>query len=99
MAASTVLSATGDILDEKAGSKNGGKSAESKRPVQPPIQCPECGSLRIWKDGFRYTIYINLEQAVLNTSLTWKAIKSSENANNACFPSKITRFPLKETRR
>ena len=54
MAASTVLSATNGILDEKAGSKNR-KSARSKRPTQPPIKCPECGSLKIWKDGLRYT--------------------------------------------
>lgn len=53
MAASTMLSATGGILDEKAGSKNG-KSAR-KRPAQPPIKCPECDSLKTWKDGFRYT--------------------------------------------
>jgi len=51
MAASTVLSATGGILDKKAGS---GKSA-SKRPAQPPIKCPECDSLKTWKDGLRYT--------------------------------------------
>ena len=51
MAASTMLSATGGILGKKAGS---GKSAR-KRPAQPPIKCPECGGLRIWKDGLRYT--------------------------------------------
>jgi integrase/predicted RNA-binding Zn-ribbon protein involved in translation (DUF1610 family) len=51
MAASTMLSSTGGILDKKAGS---GKSA-TKRPAQPPIKCPECGSSRIWKDGLRYT--------------------------------------------
>lgn len=55
MAASTVLSATGGILDKKAGSKNSGKSAEPKRPAQPPIKCPECGSTKTWKDGLRYT--------------------------------------------
>ncbi|MCK4474911.1 site-specific integrase [Candidatus Bathyarchaeota archaeon] len=54
MAASTMLSSTGGILDKKAGSKNR-KSAGSKRPAQPPIKCPECGSLKIWKDGLRYT--------------------------------------------
>jgi integrase len=53
MAASTMLSATGGILDKKAGSQNG-KSAR-KRPAQPPIKCPECSSQKIWKDGFRYT--------------------------------------------
>ena len=53
MAASTMLS-TRSILDKKAGSKNG-KSAGSKRPAQPPIKCPECDSLKTWKDGFRYT--------------------------------------------
>jgi len=53
MAASTMLSGTGGILDKKAGSKNG-KSAR-KRPAQPPIKCPECDSLKTWKDGFRYT--------------------------------------------
>jgi len=50
MAASTMLS-TRSILDKKAGS---GKSAR-KRPAQPPIKCPECDSLKTWKDGFRYT--------------------------------------------
>ena len=55
MAASTVLSATRGVLDRKAGSKNSGKSAESKRPAEPPTKCPECGSSRIWKDGLRYT--------------------------------------------
>jgi len=54
MAASTMLSPAGGILDKKVGSKNG-KSAGSKRPAQPLIKCPECGSLRIWKDGLRYT--------------------------------------------
>ncbi|MCK4481630.1 hypothetical protein KAU55_00275, partial [Candidatus Bathyarchaeota archaeon] len=53
MAASTMLSTTGGILDKKAGSKNG-KSAR-KRPAQPPIKCPECDSLKTWKDGLRYT--------------------------------------------
>jgi len=53
MAASTMLSPTGGILDKKAGSKNG-KSAR-KRPAQPPIKCPECGSQKIWKDGLRHT--------------------------------------------
>ena len=52
MAASTMLS-TRSILDKKAGSKNG-KSAR-KRSAQPPIKCPECDSLKIWKDGLRYT--------------------------------------------
>jgi len=51
MAASTMLSTTRSILDKKAGSKNTGKSAEPKRPAQPPIKCPECGSQKIWKDG------------------------------------------------
>ncbi len=32
-----------------------GKSAHSKRPAKPPLCCPECGSTRVWKDGFRYT--------------------------------------------
>jgi len=32
-----------------------GKSARSKRPTQPPIHCPECGSTQVWKDGLRYT--------------------------------------------
>ena len=50
MAASTVLSATGGILDKKAGSQNG----KSERPAQPPIKCPWYGGLRIWKDGLRY---------------------------------------------
>jgi len=54
MAASTMLSSTGGILDKKAGSQNG-KSAGSKRPAQPPIKCPECGNQKIWKDGLRYT--------------------------------------------
>jgi len=54
MAASTMLSSTGGILDKKAGSQNG-KSAGSKRPAQPPIKCPECYSLKTWKDGLRYT--------------------------------------------
>ena len=53
MAASTVLLTNSGILDKKAGSKNG-KSA-TKRPAQPPIKCPECDSLKTWKDGFRYT--------------------------------------------
>lgn len=55
MAASTILPTTRSILDKKAGSKNNGKSARSKRPAQPPIKCPECSSLKIWKDGLRYT--------------------------------------------
>jgi integrase len=50
MAASTMLSATGGILDKKAGS---GKSARM-RLAQPPIKCPECSSQKIWKDGLRY---------------------------------------------
>lgn len=37
----------------KAGLNNG-KSAPAKRPAQPSITCPECGSPRIWKDGLRY---------------------------------------------
>jgi len=49
MAASTMLS-TRSILGKKAGSQNG----KSERPAQPPIKCPECGGLKIWKDGLRY---------------------------------------------
>lgn len=54
MAASTVLSTINSIPGKKAGSKNTGKSADSKRPTQPPTKCPECASQRIWKDGLRY---------------------------------------------
>lgn len=54
MAASTVLSTINSIPGKKAGSKNTGKSADSKRPTQPPTKCPECTSQRIWKDGLRY---------------------------------------------
>jgi len=32
-----------------------GKSALARRAAQPPMQCPECGSLRIWRDGVRHT--------------------------------------------
>ena len=39
------------ILGKKSGSKTGGKS---EQPQQPPTKCPECSSLRIWKDGLRY---------------------------------------------
>ena len=34
---------------------NNGKSAPVKRPAQPPIRCPECGSSQVWKDGHRET--------------------------------------------
>jgi integrase/DNA-directed RNA polymerase subunit RPC12/RpoP len=38
------------ILGEKSGLQTGGPE-----PLQqPPIKCPECNSLRIWKDGLRY---------------------------------------------
>lgn len=46
-------SAEGRILGE-AGLNNG-KSAPVKRPAQPPIRCPECGSSQMWKDGLRRT--------------------------------------------
>lgn len=38
----------------KAG-VNDGKSALAKRPAQPPIHCPNCGSDRTWRDGLRWT--------------------------------------------
>ena len=31
-----------------------GRSTQSKPPAQSPLKCPECGSSRKWKDGFRY---------------------------------------------
>jgi integrase len=37
----------------KVGEQNR-KSADAKPPTQPPLECPECGSSRIWKNGFRY---------------------------------------------
>jgi len=49
MAASTLDDHTWQKVGEKSG-----KSAEPKPPTQPPIKCPECGSLRIWKDGLRH---------------------------------------------
>jgi len=54
MAAYTALSTIHSIPGKKAGSKNTGKSADSKRPTQPPKKCPECASQRIWKAGLRY---------------------------------------------
>ena len=39
------------ILGNKSGSKT---SEKSERFQQPPKKCPECSSLRIWKDGLRY---------------------------------------------
>ena len=54
MAASTMPSANRDIFGKKAGSKSSRKSALTERPAQPPAKCPDCGSSRIWKDGFRY---------------------------------------------
>ena len=38
---------------QKVGEMNG-KSADAEPPTQPPLECPECGSSRIWKNGFRY---------------------------------------------
>ena len=38
---------------QKVGQKSR-KSADAEPPTQPPIKCPECGSSRIWKNGFRY---------------------------------------------
>ena len=54
MAASSMLSASHDILGKEAGSKTIRKSAPAERPAQPPRKCPECSSSRIWKDGLRY---------------------------------------------
>jgi integrase len=39
------------ILGKKSGLKTDGKSERSQQPF---IKCPECDSLRIWKDGLRY---------------------------------------------
>ncbi|MDH5461352.1 MAG: tyrosine-type recombinase/integrase [Candidatus Bathyarchaeota archaeon] len=39
---------------QKAGSRDNRKSESCPPPAQPPIECPECGSEKTWKDGFRY---------------------------------------------
>jgi len=33
---------------------NDGKLNREIQPHQPPIRCPQCRSLRVWKDGFRH---------------------------------------------
>ena len=53
-AASTKRPLTGTHTRQKSGFKTG-KPALAKRPAQPPIRCPECGSTRVWKDGLRST--------------------------------------------
>jgi transposase-like protein len=42
------------ILGKKAG-ENTRKLAYQEPPAQSPIECPECASQRVWKDGVRQT--------------------------------------------
>jgi len=55
MAASTVLSGTGGILDKKAGSKN--RKSARKRPAQPPIKCPECDCATLYLPQLRIPFF------------------------------------------
>ena len=106
-AAST--SACKRILGE-AGLK-GGKSAQARRPAQPPRQCPQCSSQLLYRDGIRYLNDGSTIQRWLCRNCGYRFSESKVKLNITTKPSELfnpgadltekmirsAKFPFKES--